>query len=155
MRISPLALALAAALAFGTTAVQAEPAAPLPDPLRPIRVAGVGLSVSDLERSMQFYTEVLGLKVAARVPAQGPAREYLLGVSGDVRTDALIVLRESAPPPGATAFGRVVLAVPDSRAMAERAAAAGHEPTRLADTVHVVRDPDGYAIELYQRPAAR
>ena len=40
----------------------------MPDDIKPIRVAGLGIRVSDLERSKKFYTEVLGLKVDARVP---------------------------------------------------------------------------------------
>jgi len=35
---------------------------------KPIRVAGLGIRVSDLERSKKFYTEVLTLKVDAKVP---------------------------------------------------------------------------------------
>jgi len=54
----------------------------------------VGLRVSDLERSKKFYTEVLGLKVNAKVPAQGDAVEYLLGLTGDIRADTLIVIRK-------------------------------------------------------------
>ena len=40
------------------------------DDVKPIRIAGLGIRVSDLERSKKFYTEVLGLKVGATVPAQ-------------------------------------------------------------------------------------
>jgi len=43
----------------------------MPDDVKPIRVAGLGIRVSDLERSKKFYTEVLGLRVDAKVPAQG------------------------------------------------------------------------------------
>src|SRR5262245_50805155 len=53
---------------------------PIPDGVKPIRVSGLGIRVSDLERSRKFYTEVLGLKVGAKVPAQGEPVEYLLGV---------------------------------------------------------------------------
>lgn len=127
---------------------------PLAEPDRPIRTSGVGLTVSDLERSRRFYEDVLGFKVAARVPAQGQAQEYLLGLTGNLRADTLIVLRQGAPPAGATGFGRVILTAPDARRLAERAAAAGYPPPRIVDGTNVIRDPDGYAIELYQRPTA-
>ena len=124
--------------------------------VQPIRVAGVGLRVSDLDRSLKFYTEVLGLKVAARVPAQGAAREYLLSVTGAVRDDTLIVIRQGEVKPGATEFGNVVLVVPDGREAAEHVVAAGYRTTReIVDGTNFVKDPDGYTIELYQRPAAR
>jgi catechol 2,3-dioxygenase-like lactoylglutathione lyase family enzyme len=124
--------------------------------VQPIRVAGVGLRVTDLERSKKFYTEVLGLKIAARVPAQGEAREYLLSVTGSVRDDTLIVIRQGEVKPGATEFGNVVLVVPDGRKAAEHVVAAGYRTARdIVDGTNFVRDPDGYIIELYQRPAAR
>jgi len=56
--------------------------------------------------------------------------------------------------PGATSFGRIVIVVPNGRKMAERVAANGGAAPNLRDGTNIVRDPDGYAIELYQRPAA-
>jgi catechol 2,3-dioxygenase-like lactoylglutathione lyase family enzyme len=123
---------------------------------KPIRVAGLGLRVSDLERSKKFYTEVLGLKVAARVPAQGEAVEYLLGLTGNIREDTLIVIRKGEVKQGASEFGSVTLVVPDGRKMAERVVAAGHQNARpIVDGTNFVRDPDGYVIELYQRPVPK
>lgn len=147
--------ALLGLLALMTTPALADaPAAA--DVLKPIRVAGLGIRVSDLERSKQFYTEVLGLKVAARVPAQGDVVEYLLGLTGNVREDTLIVIRKGEVKPGATEFGSITLVVPDGRKMAERVVAAGHQTARpIVDGTNFVRDPDGYLIELYQRPAQK
>lgn len=149
-----LILAAAAALVL-TGASQAAELAPMPDTMKPIRASGVGLVVSDLEKSKAFYTDVLGFKVAAKVPAQGPAVEYLLGLTGDIRADTLIVIRQGDVPTGATGFGRIIVVAPSGRALAERAAAAGYPPAKIVDGTNVIRDPDGYAIELYQRPAAR
>ena len=134
---------------------QTAPAVPvLADDIKPIRVAGLGIRVSDLERSRKFYTEVLGLKVGAKVPAQGVPVEYLLGMTGDIRADTLIVIRKGEIKPGATEFGAIVIVVPDGRKMAERVAAAGYAPARIVDGTNFVKDPDGYTIELYQRQAA-
>jgi len=147
---------LAVCLGALTVAAQTSPApvAALPDEIKPIRVSGLGIRVSDLERSKQFYTQVLGLKVAAKVPAQGEPREYLLGMTGDVRADTLIVIRQGEIKAGATEFGNIVIVVPDGRKMAERVAAAGYPPARIVDGTNFVKDPDGYTIELYQRPGA-
>jgi catechol 2,3-dioxygenase-like lactoylglutathione lyase family enzyme len=138
-----------------TPLLQTTPAAlpALPDDVKPIRVAGLGIRVSDLERSRKFYTEVLGLKVDAKVPAQGEPAEYLLGMTGDVRADALIVIRKGEVKPGATEFGTITIVVPNGRKMAERVASAGYPPARIIDGTNFVKDPDGYTIELYQRPA--
>ncbi len=138
------------------SSVLAQPVPTLPEDVKPIRVAGLGIKVSDLERSKKFYTEVLGLKVGARVPAQGEAIEYLLGMTGDVRSDTLIVIRKGEVKPGATDFGTITLVVPSGRKMAERVVAAGYTSARpIVDGTNFVKDPDGYTIELYQRPAAR
>ena len=128
----------------------------LPDDTKPLRVSGLGIRVSDLERSKQFYTEVLGLKVGAKVPSQGEAHEYLLGLTGNIREDTVIVIRKGEVKPGATEFGTITIVVPDGRKMAERVVAAGFKTARpIVDGTNFVRDPDGYMIELYQRPAPR
>lgn len=145
---------VAVAQTVGAQAGEDQPA--LSDAERPLRVSGVGIRVSDLEKSKRFYTEVLGLKVGARVPAQGEAHEYLLGMTGDIRADTLIVIRQGDVKPGASEFGNLVIVVPNGRAMAERVVAAGYQTVRpIVDGTNFVRDPDGYVIELYQRPAAR
>jgi lactoylglutathione lyase len=142
----------AAALALASSAAAQAPIAPLTDDIRPIRASGLGLTVSDLERSMKFYTEVLGFKIDAKVPATGPVVEYLLGFTGNTQADTLVVLRQGQVVPGATGFGRIVIVVPSGRKMAERVAAAGYPPARIVDGTNIVKDPDGYTIELYQRP---
>ena len=143
----------AAALAHTLTQRETPVVPALPDDVKPIRVAGLGIRVSDIERSRKFYTEVLGLKVDARVPAQGEPAEYLLGMTGDLRADTLIVIRKGEVKPGATEFGSITIVVPSGRKMAERVAAAGYPPARIVDGTNFVKDPDGYTIELYQRPA--
>lgn len=88
------AIVAAAGAALVASGAYAADLPPLADELRLIRASGVGLTVSDLERSRAFYEGVLGFKVAARLPAQGPATEYLMGLTGNVRADTLIVLRK-------------------------------------------------------------
>jgi catechol 2,3-dioxygenase-like lactoylglutathione lyase family enzyme len=147
-----LALAAIAAPAMSETTV----ATAIADDVKPIRVSGLGIRVSDLERSKKFYTEVLGLKVGARVPAQGEPHEYLLGLTGNIREDTVIVIRKGEVKPGATEFGSITIVVPSGRKMAERVVAAGYQNARpIVDGTNFVRDPDGYMIELYQRPAPR
>ena len=147
---------LASVFATATLTQTPAPAVPaLAEDVKPIRVAGLGIRVSDLERSRKFYTEVLGLKVDAKVPAQGDPAEYFLGMTGDARADTLIVIRKGEIKPGGTEFGSITLVVPNGRKMAERVAAAGYPPAHIVDGTNFVKDPDGYTIELYQRPAAR
>ena len=150
--IAGLLAAIFCTLALAQTPATTVPA--MPEDTKPIRVAGLGIRVSDLERSKKFYTEILGLKVDARVPAQGEPVEYLLGLTGELRQDTLIVIRKGEIKPGATEFGSITIVVPDGRKMAERVAAAGYPPARIVDGTNFVKDPDGYTIELYQRPGS-
>lgn len=156
--IRSIALLCLAAAAFASPALaQAAPASQpaLTEAERPLRISGLGIRVSNLDKSLKFYTEVLGLKVGARVPAQGEPVEYLLGMTGDIRADTLIVIRKGEVKPGASEFGNIVLVVPNGRRMAERVQAAGYPVDKIVDGTNFVRDPDGYRIELYQRPAPR
>jgi catechol 2,3-dioxygenase-like lactoylglutathione lyase family enzyme len=150
---SLLAVAIGALLA--SAAAAQAPVPPMPADVQPLRASGLGLTVSNLERSMKFYTEVLGFKVDAKVPATGgPVQEYLLGYTGNTQADTLVVLRQGAVVPGATSFGRIVVVAPNGRKLAERVQAAGYPLARIVDGTNIIKDPDGYTIELYQRPAA-
>jgi catechol 2,3-dioxygenase-like lactoylglutathione lyase family enzyme len=96
------------------------------------------------------------MKVDAKVPATGgPVVEYLLGMTGNTQADTLVVIRQGVVQPGATGFGRIVIVVPSGRKMAERVKAAGYPVANIVDGTNVITDPDGYKIELYQRPAPR
>jgi catechol-2,3-dioxygenase len=150
-----VASAIAGALVLIAPAT-AQTAAPLPGDIKPIRMSGMGLNVRDIERQKTFYIEVVGFKVIARVPAKdGSAREYLLGLTGSLTTDTLLVLTAQPPAAGATSFGRIVLVVPSGRRMAERIAAGGGKAPKLLDGTNLVYDPEGNMIELYQRPAPK
>lgn len=155
IRFAAVVLAIAvAAVPAGPAIGQTVPS--LPDDAKPIRMSGMGLNVKDIERQKAFYTDVLGFKVIARVPAKdGSAREYLLGLTGSLTTDTLIVLTAQPPAAGANTFGRIVLVVPSGRRMAERIAAAGGKAPRIVDGTNLVHDPEGNMIELYQRPAPK
>jgi len=148
-------LVVAATLAIPAAAC-AETVPALPEAMKPLRMSGMGLNVRDIEAAKTFYTDVLGYKVAARVPAKdGTAAEYLLSLSGTITDGGLLVLTNRAPVAGSTSFGRVILVVPNGRAMAERVVAAGGKADKVADGTNIVRDPEGNVIELYQRPAPR
>ena len=146
-----------AAILSSSAALYAETAAPaLADDARPIRMSGMGLNVKDIERQKAFYTDIVGYKVIARVPAKdGTAKEYLLGLTGSLMADTLLVLTAHDPVAGSTSFGRIVLVVPSGRKMAERIAAAGGKAPKIVDGTNLVYDPEGNMIELYQRPAPK
>jgi catechol 2,3-dioxygenase len=118
----------------------------------PIAPAEVTLSVSDLERSLAFWTGPMGLRVRER--ENGSAR---LGVP----ERDLVVLEEQ---PGAhprsdarTGLFHLALLVPERRDLAAWLAHAGAQGVRLTGASdHYVsealylRDPDGHGIEVYR-----
>jgi catechol 2,3-dioxygenase len=115
----------------------------------------VVLKVRDRERSERFYTEVLGLSIAARMDAP-PMTFFTLGNHHDF---AIVAMGADTPDSAADSPGlfHVAFKVGDSidelRQAKAHLEAAGAEIAMLAD--HTVSqsiyfaDPDGNAIEVY------
>ena len=119
------------------------------------------LRVGKLQRSIDFYTQVLGMKLLRR--SENPDYKYSLafvGYAGNPE-QAEIELTYNWGVESyelGTAFGHVALGVPDVYAACENIKAAGGKVTREAGPVKggstviaFVTDPDGYKIELIER----
>ncbi|WP_284943856.1 lactoylglutathione lyase [Acidisoma cladoniae] len=119
------------------------------------------LRVSDLERSIAFYTEHLGMKELRRTDV--PDGKYTLAFVGygDETTHTALELTYNYGvdhyEPG-TAFGHLALGVSDIYATCEKLRAAGAKisrepgPVKFGTTVIAfIEDPDGYKIELIER----
>ena len=140
----------------------------------------VGFTVSDIERSIEFYRDLLGMSLYRR--QQGTA-EYLSRVTGfpGVRLEIALLksgdggallellqyITHPAPPtdretnrPG---NGHVCFKVSDIQAACEELRRRGvrliSDPVKITAGVHegayavYLRDPDGFTVELYQPPA--
>lgn len=121
-------------------------------------VVGVGLRVADFDRSIKYYTEGLGMKVKGKIDAS-TATEIMLEFDGNPDQASFIIYQSKGDqPPQAndnrSAFGRVIVSVPDLQATAAKLTAAGYEAGEIRGTgpykILIVRDPDGYALELIQ-----
>jgi lactoylglutathione lyase len=118
------------------------------------------LRVGDLQRSIHFYTTVLGMQLLRTTDR--PDQKYTLAFVGygDERQHAVLELTYNygvAHYELGTAFGHIAIAVPDAAAACERIRAAGGSVTRDAGPVKggttviaFVTDPDGYKIELIE-----
>jgi lactoylglutathione lyase len=113
--------------------------------------------VSDLEQSLHFYRDALGLEVLRRqdVP-HGRFTLVFLAAPGDV--SAQIELTHNWDEQGYTGgrnFGHVAYAVDDIYAACERLQAYGVALSRPPRDGYMafVRSPDGISIELLQRGA--
>ncbi len=119
------------------------------------------LRVGDLERSVAFYTGLLGMKELRR--SEVPAGEYTLAFLGygDEATHTVLELTYNWGVDRyeiGTAFGHLALGVPDIHAACEKLRAAGAKitrepgPVKFGTTVIAfIEDPDGYKIELIER----
>jgi lactoylglutathione lyase len=120
------------------------------------------LRVGDLDRSIQFYTQVLGMQLLRR--SENPEYKYSLafvGYGGGNPGQAEIELTYNWGTTSyelGTAYGHIALGVPDAYAACAKIKAAGGQVTREAGPVlggstviAFVTDPDGYKIELIQR----
>jgi len=129
-----------------------------------MRLLHTMLRVGDLNRSIAFYTEVLGMQLLRR--SENPEYRYslaFLGFDGGNPGQAEIELThnwDTSEYDMGTAYGHIALGVPDAYAACETIKARGGNVTREAGPVKggttviaFVTDPDGYKIELIQRDA--
>jgi lactoylglutathione lyase len=119
------------------------------------------LRVGDLQRSVDFYTKLLGMKELRRRDV--PDGKYTLAFVGygDEESNSVVELTYNygvEKYDQGTAFGHLAIGVPDVKATCDGLRAAGAKitrepgPVKFGSTIIAfVEDPDGYKIELVQR----
>jgi lactoylglutathione lyase len=113
--------------------------------------------VSDIERSIRFYTEVIGLKVQGRTEIDDVHEAHLAADEGGGRLQLAERHQVGQAIDHGNALWKFYLRVDDCAATHAKAVAAGHESTmeprrleRWPVTVAFINDPDGYNIELIE-----
>ena len=122
------------------------------------------LRVGNLQRSIDFYTQVLGMELLRT--SENPEYQYslaFLGFGGGNPAQAELELTYNWGTDHydlGTAYGHIALGVPDAYAACEKIRAAGGQITREpgpvkggSTVIAFVTDPDGYKIELIQTNA--
>jgi lactoylglutathione lyase len=122
------------------------------------------LRVGNLERSIAFYTKLLGMKELRRADfPDGKFTLVFLGYGGeDTHTVLELTYNYGVEHyEQGTAFGHLALGVPDIYATCEKLRAAGAKITREpgpmkfgSTVIAFIEDPDGYKIELIERRPA-
>ena len=119
------------------------------------------LRVGNLERSIDFYTNVLGMKLLRT--SDNPEYKYTLAFLGYASNpeQAEIELTYNYGVEEydmGTAYGHIAIGVPDAYEACEKVKKAGGKVTREAGPVlggetviAFVEDPDGYKIEFIER----
>lgn len=126
-----------------------------------MRLLHTMLRVGNLQRSIDFYTQVLGMKLLRT--SENPDYKYTLAFVGygnnpDHAELELTFNWGVDHYDMGTAYGHIALGVPDAYAACEKIKANGGQVTREAGPVQggstviaFVTDPDGYKVELIQR----
>jgi lactoylglutathione lyase len=126
-----------------------------------MRILHTMLRVGNLQRSIDFYTRVLGMQLLRTTDR--PEQQYSLAFVGygDESAHAVLELTYNYGVERyeiGTGFGHVAIGVDDAYAACERIRAGGGSVTREPGPVKggntviaFVQDPDGYKIELIQR----
>lgn len=130
-----------------------------------MRLLHTMLRVGDLERSIKFYTEILGMKLLRR--SENPEYKYSLAFVGYDDEDKTAVI-ELTYNWGVTeydlgsAFGHIAIGVDDIYATCEAVRHAGGKVTREPGPVKggttviaFIEDPDGYKIEFIENKSAK
>ncbi len=123
------------------------------------------IRVFDLERSIAFYTELLGMRLMRRTDYPGGEFTLAFVGYGDESDNAVIELThnwgQTSTYDLGDAFGHIAIGVADIHATCARLAAAGVSIPRPpgpmkhgGSVIAFIEDPDGYKIELIERAAA-
>lgn len=123
-----------------------------------MRILHTMLRVGNLERSIQFYTDVLGMKLLRQ--KEYPNGEFTLAFMGygDETENTVLELTYNWGTDSyaiGTAFGHIAIEVPDVYEACDKMRAAGGKIIRDAGPMNAgttiiafLEDPDGYQIEL-------
>jgi lactoylglutathione lyase len=126
-----------------------------------MRILHTMIRVGDLQRSVRFYTEMMGMKLLRT--SDRPEQKYSLAFVGygDETSGSVLELTYNYGVDRydlGAGFGHIAIAVDNAAAACERIRAAGGTITREAGPVKggtsviaFVQDPDGYKIELIER----
>ena len=120
------------------------------------------IRVRDLDRSIDFYTRLLGMQVLRRKDYPGGNFTLAFVGYGDEADNAVIELTynwdQKEPYELGTGFGHLAIGVPDIYAACERLEQEGVSIPRPpgpmkhgSSVIAFIEDPDGYKIELIER----
>ncbi|WP_029008136.1 lactoylglutathione lyase [Azospirillum halopraeferens] len=120
------------------------------------------LRVLDLDKSLDFYTRLLGMKLLRKSDYEG-GRFTLAFVGYGEESDTTVLelthnWDQKEPYDIGTAYGHIAIGVPDIYKTCEQLAAEGVKiprppgPMKHGSTVIAfIEDPDGYKVELIER----
>ena len=125
-----------------------------------MRILHTMIRVNDLDESLRFYTEVLGMKLLRKKDYEGGRFTLAFVGYDDEDKSAVLELTHNWDTHSydlGNAFGHVALGTSDIKATVEKVRAAGGKVTREpgpmkhgTTVIAFVEDPNGYKIELIE-----
>ena len=118
-------------------------------------LTGTIIYSSDLEKSIDFYTDVMGLKIVHRMEKEGQLTEVLLSTSGKFLDGMMLTLQPGKNRPqqvnlSPDNFGVILFMSTSNERVAERLRSAEY-PVTFEDSQHLFsKDPDGYRLMVYE-----
>jgi len=118
------------------------------------------IRVRDEERSVVFYDQAFGLKIADRFDFDDFALVYLRNPENDFEVELTVNKGRTEPYQHGDGYGHIAFCVDDLDAEHARFAALGFAPAEIKEfhragalmaRFFFVQDPDGYKIEVLQR----
>jgi lactoylglutathione lyase len=151
-----LVASLALLGAFASAGALAQPApSGAPAPAFTARVMGIALNVADIEKSLAFYCDALGMKVLGTYDLPNGKEHF---VSFGTMGEPMLILVSGRPAAAAIAarpvsYGRVVMRSNDVKLLHARLKASGQPAGEVRDIgsgrqILFVTDPDGYRTEF-------
>ena len=118
------------------------------------------IRVLDLERSLKFYDDVLGLQESHRLDFPDFALVYLRNAENDFEIELTLNKGQAEPYTHGSGYGHVGVVVNDVASTREALLAQGYEPApvkefkrgdELLARYFFIQDPNGYKIEVLER----
>ncbi len=117
------------------------------------------IRVKDINKSLEFYQELIGLKLASKKRLSDCDLYFLSDEIGDVQIE--LTYNDETPEEGyniGTGFGHFAFQVESMDDVTKKLKGLGYkylwEPFQLSEvgsTISFVKDPDGYEIEFIQK----
>ena len=118
------------------------------------------IRVLELERSMKFYADVLGMSESHRLDFPDFALVYLRNNENDFEIELTLNKGREEPYSHGSGYGHVAVVVPEVVPVHADLVAKGYEPAAVKEfkrgdellaRFFFIQDPDGYKIEVLER----
>lgn len=122
-----------------------------PKELLPEQVGGAVVYVRDLDAQKAWYETMLGFRVVNAYARDGKVFEYIMTTGNKPNAPFMGLMYSAARPNGNNTNSRVVLPVPNPKALADFFSKQGaYVREAVPGSAYLILDPEGNQVELYK-----